>query len=132
MFFFFSSFLNYAITEAQLTSRIGSALDSGGSIFEIFNRKGLVGELVIGGYLVHSDHEVVKFKILGDRRKTTTKSSTLDIGRAGLWLLREVVIMVPWEFAFEGAGIYQHRSLLKYYIIRVQEKRTPKCQKSSR
>lgn len=47
-------------------------------------------------------------------------------------MLRELVSMVPWEFAFEGAGIHQHRSLLKYYLIRVQEKRTPKCQKSNR
>lgn len=42
--------------------------------------EGLVGEVMIGGYLDHSDNEVVKFKIFSDRRKTATETSTLDLG----------------------------------------------------
>lgn len=37
---------------------------------------GLMGELAIGGHL---EHEAVKFKIIGDRRKTAIKTSTLDM-----------------------------------------------------
>lgn len=50
----------------------------------LVNREGLVSEVAIGGLLGHSDLEVVKFKIIGDRRKTVTKTSTLDLGRTDL------------------------------------------------
>ncbi|GAB0204012.1 mitochondrial enolase superfamily member 1 [Grus japonensis] len=45
----------------------------------LVNREGLVGEVAIGGRLGHSDHEVVEFKIFGDRRKTAPKTSTLEL-----------------------------------------------------
>lgn len=56
--------------------------------------------MVIGGHLGHNDQEVVEFKIFGDKRKTTTKTSTLDSGRAHFRLLRKLVSEVPWETAF--------------------------------
>lgn len=36
-------------------------------------------EVVTGG---HSGHEVIKFQIFGDGRKTATKSSTLDMEKS--------------------------------------------------
>ncbi|GAB0207904.1 mitochondrial enolase superfamily member 1 [Grus japonensis] len=98
----------------------------------LVNREGLVGEVAIGGRLGHSDHEVVEFKIFGDRRKTATKTSTLDMGRADFRLLRELVSQVPWETALEGIGVHQCWSLFKVHLLRAQEQAIPKCRRSSR
>lgn len=37
------------------------------------NREGVVGEVAISGCLGHSNHEVAKFKIFGNRRKPAIK-----------------------------------------------------------
>ena len=58
-------------------------------------REGLVGDMAIGSHLGHSDHEVVELRFYGDRRKTATKTSALDMGKADFRLLRELVSKVP-------------------------------------
>ena len=81
------NFLVQVLTEP---TRKGALLD-----LLLENREGLVGDVVIGGRLGHSDHEVVEFKIYGDRRKSATKTSSLDMGKADFRLLRELVSKVP-------------------------------------
>ena len=88
------------------------------------------GDVAIGGHLGHNDHEAVEFKIFGDRRKTATITSALDMGRADFRLLRELVSKVPWETAFEG--IYQCWSVFKHCLLRAQDQAIPKYQKSGR
>ena len=51
-------------------------------------REGLAGKVALSGHLGHSNHEVVEFKTFGDRRKTATKTSTLDMERTDFRLLR--------------------------------------------
>ncbi|GAB0207049.1 ubiquitin-associated protein 1 [Grus japonensis] len=99
---------NFLVQLLKEPTRKGALLD-----LLLVNREGLVGEVAIGGCLGHSDHEVVEFKIFGDRRKTATKTSTLDMGRADFRLLRELVSQIPWETALEGIGVHQCWSLLK-------------------
>lgn len=60
-----------------------------------------MGEVGIGNNFGHSDHEVVEVQIFGDRRKTVTKTSTLNIGRVDFRLLRELVTKNPWDSAFK-------------------------------
>ena len=96
------------------------------------NREGLLGEVVIGGWLGHSDQEVVKLQIIGDRRKIASKTSTLDMGKADFRLLKELVCKVPWETAFERIGVYECCSLFKNNFLRAEEHAVPKCQKSSK
>ena len=98
----------------------------------LVNREGLVGEVANGGCLGRSDHEVVEFKIFGDRRKTATKTSTLNMGKADFGLLRELVSQVPWETALEGIGVHQCWSLFKGHFLRASEQAIPPCCKSSR
>lgn len=62
---------------------------------------------MIGGWLGHSDHEVVEFQIVGDRRKTASKTLALDMGRADLGLLKVLVCKVFWESAFEVVGVHE-------------------------
>lgn len=49
----------------------------------------------IGVHLSHSNHKVNKLKVSVARRKSTTKTSTLDIRRADFRFLRELVSKVP-------------------------------------
>lgn len=67
----------------------------------LINREGVMGEVGIGNNFGHSDHEVVEVQIFGDRRKTVTKTSTLNIGRVDFRLLRELVTKNPWDSAFK-------------------------------
>lgn len=45
----------------------------------LVNRESLLSEVEIGGLFGNSDYEILKYKISGDRRKTATKISTLDL-----------------------------------------------------
>lgn len=56
--------------------------------------KGLVGEVEIGDHFGHCDQKVVKFKISALRKKTTSKTSTLDMERT-FRLPGELVSKVP-------------------------------------
>ncbi|RMC09738.1 hypothetical protein DUI87_13525 [Hirundo rustica rustica] len=53
--------------------------------------EGLVSEMEIHDCLGHNDHEAIKFKICVDRRKSASKTATLDMRRADFRLLRELV-----------------------------------------
>lgn len=68
---------NFLVQVLRELTRKGVLLDS-----LLVNREALKGGMVIGGCLGHSDHEVVKFKTFGGRRRTATKTSTLDLGTA--------------------------------------------------
>ena len=118
---------NFFVQVLRELTRKGALLD-----LLFVNRKGLVGKVVIGGCLGHSDHDVVEFQIVGDRRKTSSKTSTLDMGRADFGLLKELVSKVPWESAFEDLGVHECWSLFKSHLLRAQEQAIPKCQKSSK
>lgn len=72
----------------------------------LVSREGLVSEVKISGHLGQNDH-AVKFKISGDSRKSANKNSTLDVKRANLKILREVVDNDPLGNAFAGPGLHQ-------------------------
>jgi len=46
------------------------------------NREGLVGDVMVGGCLGHSDHEMIEFKIFDVMRKMGSRVATLDFKRA--------------------------------------------------
>lgn len=55
-----------------------------------------MSEAAVDGCLGHSDHEIVEFKMFGDRRKTGTKALTLSTGRADFRLFREQLIFINY------------------------------------
>ncbi|KAJ7408421.1 hypothetical protein BTVI_59623 [Pitangus sulphuratus] len=57
----------------------------------LVNRADLVREAETGGHLGHSDYKAIKFKISVDRRKSASKTSTLDMKRADFRLLWELL-----------------------------------------
>ena len=48
------------------------------------NREGLAGNVKIGGYLGHSDHEILDFSILVEPQRDVSRTATLT--SLGLWL----------------------------------------------
>lgn len=84
--------------------------------------------MATGGALGHSSHKAVRLNILADGRKTATKTSALDMRRAEFRLLRQLLSRISWEAAFEGVGVCQCWSVLKYHLLKVQEQAIPKCQ----
>jgi len=94
-----------------------------GALLNMFvNRERLVGKVVINSCLGHSDHEVVEFQTVGDRRKTASKTSTLGMRKADFGLLKELVSEVTWESAFEGIWVHECWSLFKSHLLRAQER----------
>lgn len=58
-----------------------------------------------GGSFDHSSHEVIKFKISIDGKKSASKTSALDMSREDFGLLRGLISKVPWEKVFADAGV---------------------------
>lgn len=73
----------------------------------LVNSEGFMSEVETGDDLGHGSHKVVKFKFFGDRRKTGSKTMSLDVERIDLRLLRELVSKVLWETSSEGTGVHQ-------------------------
>jgi len=74
---------NLMVQVLREPTRKGALLD-----LLLVKREGLAGKVALSGHLGHSNHEVVEFKTFGDRRKTATKTSTLDMERTDFRLLR--------------------------------------------
>ncbi|XP_040977464.1 uncharacterized protein LOC121232961 [Aquila chrysaetos chrysaetos] len=85
------------------------------------NREGIVGDVLVGGCLGHSDHEMVEFKIFSVMRKQDSRVATLDFRRANFKLFRELLSRVPWESAFEGLGVHECWSVFKQHLLEAQE-----------
>ncbi|RMC04224.1 hypothetical protein DUI87_19043 [Hirundo rustica rustica] len=71
------------------------------------NRDGLVGDVVVGGHLGQSDHEIIEFSIFGEIRRNTNKTLTLDFWRADFGLFRRLIQRVPWEAALKNKGVQE-------------------------
>uniref|UniRef100_A0A493THY5 Reverse transcriptase domain-containing protein n=1 Tax=Anas platyrhynchos platyrhynchos TaxID=8840 RepID=A0A493THY5_ANAPP len=118
------SFLTHLVSEP---TRGGAPLD-----LLFTNREGLVGDVVVRSCLGQSDHEMVKFSILGEARKGTSKTTVLDFRRADFVLLRTLVGQVPWEAVLKGRGVLEGWAVFKKKILMAQEWSVPTCPKMSR
>lgn len=73
----------------------------------LVNRKGLMGEVAVGGHPGHGNCKAVKYKIFDDRRKIATRTSAMNMERADFRLLRELVSKVLCKTAFEGIEVHE-------------------------
>ncbi|KAF4796229.1 hypothetical protein TURU_086123 [Turdus rufiventris] len=69
------------------------------------NRDGLLGNVVVGSHLGHSDHEIIEFSIFGEMSRNINKAFTLDFQRADFGLFRRLIQRVPWEAALKNKGV---------------------------
>ncbi|TRZ10607.1 hypothetical protein HGM15179_016504 [Zosterops borbonicus] len=96
------------------------------------NRDGLVEDVVVGGRLGQSDHEIIEFSIIGEIRRYINKTFTLDFRRADFGLFRRLIQGVPWEEALKNKGVQESWVLFKTEFLRAQEQTVPVCRKTSR
>ncbi|XP_064908670.1 uncharacterized protein LOC135578557 [Columba livia] len=95
------------------------------------NTEGLVGDVVVGGRLGHSDHEIIEFSILRGARRTINKTSTVDFRRADFCLFRSLVQSIPWETMLKNKGGQEGWTCFKQVILSAQEQAIPVCRKAS-
>jgi len=79
----------------------------GGALLDLLftNREGLVGDVVVGGCLGLSDHEIIVFSVRGEVKRGARKTTTMDFWRADFGLFRMLVERVPWERVLKGKGV---------------------------
>jgi len=53
--------------------------------------EGLVGDVMVGGCLGHSEHEIIEFLIPGEVRRGVSRTAALDFQRADFCLFRGLV-----------------------------------------
>ncbi|TRZ25108.1 hypothetical protein HGM15179_002011 [Zosterops borbonicus] len=96
------------------------------------NRDGLVGDVVVGGRLGQSDHEIIEFSIIGEIRRYINRTFTLDFQRADFGLFKRLIQRVPWEEALKNKGLQESWVLFKTEFLKAQEQTVPVCPKTSR
>ncbi|XP_027758991.1 chromodomain-helicase-DNA-binding protein 1-like [Empidonax traillii] len=115
------SFLSQLVSEP---TRGGAPLD-----LLVTNTEGLVGDVVVGGCLGYSDHEMMEFSMLREAKRGISKTSTLDFRRADFSLFRMLIGRVLWETALKNKGIQEGWTYFKKEILKVQEQDVSMCQK---
>ncbi|GAB0210334.1 hypothetical protein GRJ2_003499200 [Grus japonensis] len=113
-----------------LTQLVSEPTRGGASLDLLFtNREGLVGDVVVGGRLGLSEHEMIEFLIHGEVRRGTSKTATMDFRRADFGLLRTLVERVPWETVLKGKGVQEGWAFFKKEVLKAQEQAVPMCHK---
>lgn len=90
-------------------SKVVSDMTRAGALLDLLftNREGLVGHVLVGGYLKHSEHEVIKFSILDEKMGSNNKISTLGLQREDFDLFWMLTWKISVEAAFPNKGIWE-------------------------
>lgn len=89
------------------------------------NRKGLAGNVVVGGCFRHNDHEMTESTVAGEVKSGVSRTATLDFQQADLGLFQRPVDRVPWEAVLKGQVVQEGQTLLKREVLKVQEQNIP-------
>ena len=83
--------------EDNLLTQLVSEQTREGTLSDLLfaNREGLVGDVMAGGRLGHSDLERIEFSIDGEVRRGVSRTTTLEFQRADFVLFRGLVDRVP-------------------------------------
>ncbi|KAK4823640.1 hypothetical protein QYF61_004561 [Mycteria americana] len=120
------------VADNFLTQLVSEPAREGALLDLLFtNREGLVGDVMVGGCLGHSNHKMIGFSILGEVRRGVSRTATLDFWRADFGLFRRLVARVPWEAVLKGKGVLEGWTFFKEEVLKAQEQAVPRCQKMS-
>lgn len=89
-------------------------------IFKKGNRERLVGDVVVGDHLGCSDHEIIEFSIIGETRRGSKKTSTLDFQRADSGLLKRLRELLGGQ-PLKIKESRKDRHALKQKVLKAQE-----------
>ncbi|KAJ7396062.1 hypothetical protein BTVI_148843 [Pitangus sulphuratus] len=106
---------NFFLQVIEEPMRRGAMLD-----LILTNKEGLVGNMKLLSSLGCSDHEVLKFKILGTARRAQNKLTTLDFRRADFGLFRDLLGRVQWDRALDGKGAQESWMIFKDDLLQTQ------------
>ncbi|KAK4809656.1 hypothetical protein QYF61_002553 [Mycteria americana] len=121
------------VADNFLTQLVSEPTREGAPLDLLFtNRDGLVSDVMVGGCLGQSDHEMIEFLIRGEAARGVGKTATLDFRRADFSLFRSLVERVPWEAALMGKGVQEGWTFFKEEVLKAQERAVPRCRKTSR
>ncbi|KAK4815887.1 hypothetical protein QYF61_009938 [Mycteria americana] len=121
------------VADNFLTQLVSEPTREGAPLDLLFtNREGLVSDVMVGGCLGQSDHEMIEFLIRGEAARGVGKTATLDFRRADFSLFRRLVDRVPWEAALMGKGVQEGWTFFKEEVLKAQERAVPRCRKTSR
>ncbi|KAK4830538.1 hypothetical protein QYF61_011676 [Mycteria americana] len=121
------------VADNFLTQLVSEPTREGAPLDLLFtNREGLVSDVMVGGCLGQSDHEMIEFLIRGEAARGVGKTATLEFRRADFGLFRRLVDRVPWEAALMGKGVQEGWTFFKEEVLKAQERAVPRCQKTSR
>ena len=93
------------------------------------NEEGLVRDVMTGGSLGCSDHEMVAFKILCGRSRVISRIATLDFRRAIFDFFKNLLVGIPWARTVEGKGACERWLGLKHHFFQAQDWCIPKSKK---
>ncbi|KAK4831046.1 LOW QUALITY PROTEIN: hypothetical protein QYF61_014978 [Mycteria americana] len=120
------------VADNFLTQQVSEPTREGAPLDLLFtNREGLVSDVMAGGRLGQSDHEMIEFLILGEVMRGVSRTATLDFRRADFGLFRRLVERVLQEAALMGKGVQEGWTFFKEEVLRAQEQAVPRCQKTS-
>ncbi|KAK4806863.1 hypothetical protein QYF61_012584 [Mycteria americana] len=121
------------VADNFLTQLVSEPTREGAPLDLLFtNREGLVSDVMVGGCLGQSDHEMIEFLVRGEAARGVGKTATLDFRRADFSLFRRLVERVPWEAALMGKGVQEGWTFFKEEVLKAQERAVPRCRKTSR
>ncbi|RMC22456.1 hypothetical protein DUI87_00770 [Hirundo rustica rustica] len=90
----------------------------GRTILDLFaNRDGLMGGVVVEGRLGQSDNEIIEFSIVGEIRRNTNKTPTLDFQWSNFGLFRRLIQRVPWEAALKNKGVQERKGKTNFCFL---------------
>ncbi|KAK4822072.1 hypothetical protein QYF61_009333 [Mycteria americana] len=115
------------VADNFLTQLVSEPTREGAPLDLLFtNREGLVSDVMVGGCLGQSDHEMIEFLIRGEAARGVGKTATLDFRRADFSLFRRLVDRVPWEAALMGKGVQEGWTFFKEEVLKAQERAVPR------
>jgi len=115
-----------------LTQLVSEPTRAGSSLDLLFtNREGLLGNVVVGGRLGHSNYEMTEFSVSGEVKRGARKTTTMDFRRADFGLFRTLFERVSWERVLKGKGIQEGWRFFNEEVLKAQEQAVPMCRKTN-
>jgi len=84
-----------------------------------------VGDVVVGGRVGLSDHEMIEFSVHGEVKRGASKTTTRDIRRVDFRLFRTLVERVSWERVLKGKEVQEGWTFFKEEVLKAQEQAVP-------
>jgi len=111
-----------------LMQLVSEPATGGASLDLLFtNREGLVGNVVVGGCLALSDHEMTEFLVCGEVKSGASKTTMMVFRRADFGLFRTLVERVPWEIVLKGKEVQESWTFFKEEVLKAQEQAVCLC-----